>query len=556
MQTVWLPVSASHSSVGRQMWLLAARQTPRNNHRVQIKTRNFSWMIIAAELSTEFSQSILICRVCLARIFPVRRYSGFWRFGGFRRLRPPNLPKSDSSRMRSIDEKGDGVAEKKQSNEDELFQLTVCAALAFVAAASLAGPYLDGMQTISSIAALIHLRPFGLLVNHMDWLRDALYFGKALFEPAAYAYSLPIEFKAAAELSHESRKAVLAGSGAAAAILYGPCFIWMAASCRGFRPDLAHRTVHDLASLIRLQCKRWPQANYARRYLNLMSGSGKNPSSDVNDEHAYRHAGQLVWTEPPPLLPPPSSCSMRPEDWLEAQGYVTRRGRNNEFLSDEDCELLSEEDLCEAFERQLGKPWRCFAQLAPCKRALAAAFACFHNYESEYGHDLLNRLSRLAAGGSADKFGMDEAISRNRRLFAEIGEILGSSRSCGLKRIAGRHAWETTAMIAMLMAARKDRGVLASASFLWLKREDRGLWYALNNAGNAAIMAEAAGALAHFRAERQIGRPLRRPATRQAAASFLENYFDAAPERVAKRRSLARFRTPVGTRLEQLASNP
>ena len=168
----------------------------------------------------------------------------------------------------------------------------------------------------------------------------------------------------------------------------------------------------------------------------------------------------------------------------------------------------------------------------------------------------MNRLAMLAVGGAADRFGMNEAISRDSRLSEEIDGILDSSRSRGLKDVARRHAWETTAMIAMLMAARKDRGVLSSASFLWLKREDRGLWYALNNAGNAAIMAEAAGALAHFRAERQIGRPLRRPATRQAAVSFLENYFDAAPERVAKRRSLARFRTPVGTRLEQLTSNP
>ena len=448
------------------------------------------------------------------------------------------------------------MAERRQSNEDELFQLTICAALALVAAASLAGPYLDGMRMIGLIAALIHLKPFGFLADHMDWLLAAPYFGKALFVPASFAHGVPMEFEAVAALSAESREFVMAGSGAAAAVLYGPCFVWMAASCRVFRPDLAHRTVHDLASLVGSQCKRWPQARYASRFLNLMYGTGNASSSDVNAEHAYRQAGQLVWTEPPPLLPPHSSCSLRPEDWLEAQGYVSRRGRSSDLLSDEDCERLSEDGLCEAFEKQLGKPWKGFARLAPCKRALAAAFACFHNYESEKGHDLMNRLSMLAVGRAADRFGMDEAISRDSRLSAEIDKILDSSRSCDLSAVAMRHAWETTAMIAMLAAARKDRGVLSSASFLWLKREDRGLWYALNNAGNAAIMAEAAGALAHFRAERQIGRPLRRPATRQAASAFLANYFDVAPERVAKRRSLARFRTPVGTRLEQLASNP
>ena len=448
------------------------------------------------------------------------------------------------------------MAERRQSNEDELFQLTICVALALVAAASLLGPYLDGMRMIGLIAALIHLKPFGLLADHMDWLRDAPYFGKALFAPASFARGVPMEFEAVAALNSESREFVMVGSGAAAAVLYGPCFVWMAASCRGFRPDLAHRTVHDLASLVGLQCKLWPQARYASRFLNLTGGSGKAQSSEVSDGSAYRQAGQLVWTEPPPLLPPHSSCSLRPEDWLEAQGYVSRRGRSNDLLSDEDCERLSEDGLCEAFEKQLGKPWKGFARLAPCKRALAAAFACFHNYESEKGHDLMNRLSMLAVGRAAGRLGMDEAISADSRLSREIDEILDSSRSCDLSAVAMRHAWETTAMIAMLAAARKDRGVLSSASFLWLKREDRGLWYALNNAGNAAIMAEAAGVLAHFRAERQIGRPLRRPATRQAASAFLANYFDVAPERVAKRRTLTRFRTPVGTRLEQLAANP
>ena len=116
--------------------------------------------------------------------------------------------------------KGEGVAERRQSNEDELFQLTICVALALVAAASLLGQYLDGMRTVGLIAALIHLKPFGMLADHMDWLRDAPYFGGALFAPASFARGMPMEFEAVAALSSESREAVMAGSGAAAAVLY------------------------------------------------------------------------------------------------------------------------------------------------------------------------------------------------------------------------------------------------------------------------------------------------------------------------------------------------
>ena len=106
--------------------------------------------------------------------------------------------------------------------------------------------------------------------------------------------------------------------------------------------------------------------------------------------------------------------------------------------------------------------------------------------------------------------------------------------------IANRHAWQDSAFPAMLSVARKDRGVLPSAAFLWMKSEDRPLWYILNNVGSEATMIEAAGAMAHFRAEIQIqiqiGKPIRRPAVRQAALALLEDYLDMMPECVAARR--------------------
>ena len=46
-------------------------------------------------------------------------------------------------------------------------------------------------------------------------------------------------------------------------------------------------------------------------------------------------------------------------------------------------------------------------------------------------------------------------------------------------------------------------------------------------------MVEAAGAMSHFRAEIQIGKPIRRPAVRQDARALLEDYLDMTPQRVA-----------------------
>lgn len=102
-----------------------------------------------------------------------------------------------------------------------------------------------------------------------------------------------------------------------------------------------------------------------------------------------------------------------------------------------------------------------------------------------------------------------------------------------MPEIANRHAWQETAFPTMLSVVRKDRGVLTSAAFLWLKSEDRPLWYILNNVGSEATMVEAAGAMAHLRAEMQIGKPIRRPAVWQTARALLEGYLDMIPERVA-----------------------
>ncbi|PCI00227.1 MAG: hypothetical protein COB76_03920 [Alphaproteobacteria bacterium] len=83
------------------------------------------------------------------------------------------------------------------------------------------------------------------------------------------------------------------------------------------------------------------------------------------------------------------------------------------------------------------------------------------------------------------------------------------------KNIAGptlkqcnRHAFVTTALIGALAFARSEGGVLAPAQFVWLRGHDRPLWYPLNNLGRQAFHAEAMGAMSHYRAEKQVQRPI------------------------------------------------
>ena len=62
-----------------------------------------------------------------------------------------------------------------------------------------------------------------------------------------------------------------------------------------------------------------------------------------------------------------------------------------------------------------------------------------------------------------------------------------------------------------LYHARSEGGVVAPAQFVWLRGYDRALWYPLNNLGRNTFHMEAIGAVAHYKQERVIDRPIPKP---------------------------------------------
>jgi len=107
---------------------------------------------------------------------------------------------------------------------------------------------------------------------------------------------------------------------------------------------------------------------------------------------------------------------------------------------------------------------------------------------------------------------------------------LDAAQNAAALRIAERHAYVTTALMALLTAARIKAGVMAPAQFVWLKLVDRNLWYALHSLGyeiegtgryihpNPRI--EALGARCHWAAERAAGRPILKPHLEEAIATL------------------------------------
>lgn len=77
-----------------------------------------------------------------------------------------------------------------------------------------------------------------------------------------------------------------------------------------------------------------------------------------------------------------------------------------------------------------------------------------------------------------------------------------------IKSICSKHAYANPGAFALLDKARARGGVLASADFGYIKQLDRTLWYTLSNCGRRRFFIEAAGAVAHFFAERVTENPL------------------------------------------------
>ncbi len=71
-------------------------------------------------------------------------------------------------------------------------------------------------------------------------------------------------------------------------------------------------------------------------------------------------------------------------------------------------------------------------------------------------------------------------------------------------------------------------GVLSTSLFLWLKRVDRDLWYALNNVGRRAFHIEGSGVISHYFMERMQRNPVSEPFMDNAVAGlrkYLGEYY-------------------------------
>ncbi len=442
------------------------------------------------------------------------------------------------------------------AQRDQVYDLILAALVISAALSALA----DEFRAVTAAAALIQLAPFASLAEKINWLTEVPVVGPGLFAPALRWHdSVPLS--PLPDIAAQDWHRLQSAAGRGAFVLFGLPLLAAPYLLRDSRPDLKFRRRHSFESLVSAQSRSWPLAGIVRTFAS--PDGQENPVKAISETQRTETVprpcgGHLLRPEVPATLPLEMEIALRPEVWLSSRRLARFRPEDGlppepERPVIEISEKLSVEAVCEAMEIQLGPPWKGFDGLRPAHRALAAAFAlgCGGN-EANCGR-LLATVSVLAEKSALRGQSLNRAIPRCGKVARQIDRALHGPPGGRLRLIADRHAWLRPAFVGMLLASRLSNGALATASFVWLKREDRTLWYALNAAGNNVAAAEAAGVIAHFRAEKQSRQPLHAPAVSLAAKALVSDYLGLNPEQARIRRLVRNARKPVGQILRESA---
>lgn len=211
---------------------------------------------------------------------------------------------------------------------------------------------------------------------------------------------------------------------------------------------------------------------------------------------------------PVPIDLPAFSEALSPEEWLAI----------NEIKMDNGLDRTATE---KALAKQLGPRWKGWEALPTELQVLLAGFCMKASRKRGESDDLLGSLMSCWDYKDGLKLSRAPGIVRQARKVLKDKKLSEKTlMNCN------RHAYVATALLRALNTAREEGGVLSPSQFLWLRAHNRALWYPLNNLGRQAFHIEALGACSHYRAEKQVNRPIPKPRVMDGVDGLIEFFKD------------------------------
>ena len=205
---------------------------------------------------------------------------------------------------------------------------------------------------------------------------------------------------------------------------------------------------------------------------------------------------------------------------IPKKDLIDKNGLPNIYSSilkkDNNKKVRLDEKKAEAlFVEQLGGKFKKFEDLPDYQRGLVAAFMAFGAADKDTAQDLLDQmsLSFVEPVDPSNEFeiditGADEIIKKHKdnESFAFFTDT--------------HKTYVYPYIMSMLEDYARQKGVLATSQFIWLRPVNRTLWYALNQMGGREAWIEAAGAWAHYHCEKLVSESLEAPEVKTALAGL------------------------------------
>lgn len=191
----------------------------------------------------------------------------------------------------------------------------------------------------------------------------------------------------------------------------------------------------------------------------------------------------------------PWAMAMTPMEFAKKNNLLKKNDAllDNPIPGDEMTASIRRGDAKRIFTLQLGAAWNGFEHCAPHVKALAAVFLARINRDRASATHILETIDK-ASGLSAK---IDFSVAYPTLKKYQDTELA--------QEVFSKHAYQLTVLASLLEASRDD-GVVPSAEFLWLKPFDRRLWFMLNCVGRQTPFVEVGGPFAHWKAEKAMGR--------------------------------------------------